>query len=152
MKKTRSLTFENAPRTVEAAPLDIVVPWTTPRLTAAALKAANRLGAGLESVVRIVKVQVVPFPLDLRFSPVPVEFLAAQLTHFGEEFSCLPFSTEIRLAREFEGGLRGGLRSGSLILLATLKRPWRTRSERLARLLRAWGHTVAMVHEDEKNA
>ena len=152
MKKTWSSTYEKAPRVAERAPLDLVVPFTTPRLTEVALKAANRLGAGLDSAVRMVKVQVVPFPLDLRFSPVPVEFLESQLTHLGEDVLSLPFSAEIRLAREFETGLMGALHYRSMIVLATKKRPWRTRNERLAESLRAAGYTVVLVPEDNENA
>jgi hypothetical protein len=134
------------------APLDLVVPFTTPRLTEAALKAANRLGAGLDSAVRMVKVQVVPFPLDLRFSPVPPEFLEAQLKHICGDQQPLPISSEIRLAREFEAGLRGTLRYRSMVVLATQKRPWRTRTERLADSLRRAGYTVVMVREDAGDA
>jgi hypothetical protein len=152
MKKTWSSTAERTPRVTERAPLDLVVPYTTPRLTEAALRAANRLGAGLDSAVRLVKVQVVPFPLDLRHSPVPVEFLEAQLTHLGEDVLATPFSAEIRLARDFEAGLLGALRFSSMVVLATKKRPWRTRNERLADSLRAGGYTVVMVDEDNKNA
>jgi len=89
-------------------------------------------------------VQVVPFPLDLRHSPVPVEFLEAQLEKFG-------VPSEIRLAREMEQGLRSTLRYKSLVVLASKKRPWRTRSERLAASLRHAGYTVVMV-EENKNA
>jgi hypothetical protein len=110
------------------------------------------LGAGLDSAVRIVKVQVVPFPLDVSFSPVPVEFLESQLEHLGSEISDLPYTAEIRLAREFEAGLLGALRFRSMIVLATKKRPWRTRTERLADSLRAGGYTVVMANEDKEHA
>src|SRR5580704_5065796 len=123
--------------------LDLVVPFTTPRLTEMALKAAHRLGTGLDSAIRVVKVQVVPFPLDLRFSPVPVDFLAAQMSHLCGDASC-----EIRLARDFEAGLRGTLRYRSMVVLASRKRPWRTRTERLADSLRRAGYTAVMVREE----
>jgi len=151
MKKTWSPALTSTPRTIERAPLDLVVPFTTPRLTEAALRAASRLGGGLDSAVRIVKVQVVPFPLDLRYSPVPVEFIEKQMEHLCGEVLSLPHSAEIRLAREFEGGLRGALRFRSMIVLATKKRPWRTRTERLADSLRAGGYTVVLVYDEGKN-
>jgi len=59
--------------------LDLVVPFTTPQLTQSALNAANRLGAGLNAEVRLLKVQIVPYPLDLTDSPVPEEFLERQM-------------------------------------------------------------------------
>ena len=122
--------------------LDLVIPFTTPALTEAALNAAVRLGAGLHAGIRLLKIQVVPFPLDLRQSPVPVDFLKDQLRQFP---SALPMKREIRFAREFEPGLRAALNRHSLVILATRKRPWRTRTERLAADLRRDGYTVVLV-------
>ena len=81
-----------------------MVPFTTPELTRVALDAANRMGAGLNATLRLVKVQVVPFPLDLEQSPVYIDFLKNQLAQFQSE---LPVAGEIRLAREFEAGSAG---------------------------------------------
>src|SRR5580700_6211588 len=86
-------------RVQHQAELDLVVPFTTPELTRAALDAANRMGAGLNATLRLVKVQVVPFPLDLEQSPVYIDFLKEQLAQFHSD---LPVEGEIRLAREFE--------------------------------------------------
>jgi hypothetical protein len=124
------------------AELDLVVPFTTPELTRVALDAANRMGGGLNATLRLVKVQVVPYPLDLKQSPVYIDFLKDQLTHFQSE---LPIAGEVRLARELEDGLLGTLGRDSVVILATPKRPWRTRSERLAGSLRRGGHKVVLV-------
>jgi hypothetical protein len=131
------------------AELDLVVPFTTPELTRVALDAANRMGGGLNATLRLVKVQVVPFPLDLDQSPVYIDFLKDQLTHFQSE---LPVAGEIRLAREFEAGLLGTLGRDSVVILAAPKRPWRTRNERLAASLRRAGHKVVLVTQGAKNA
>ena len=124
--------------------LDLVVPFTTPALTLAALNAANRLGAGLNARIRLLKIQVVPFPLDLTQSPVPIAFLTQQLSSFESK---LPVTCEVRLARESEPGLKDILGEHSLVLLATARRPWRTREERMAASLRRAGHTVVLVRE-----
>jgi hypothetical protein len=131
------------------AELDIVVPFTTPELTRAALDAANRMGGGLNATLRLVKVQVVPFPLDLDQSPVYIDFLKNQLAQFQSE---LPVAGEVRLAREFEAGLLSTLGRDSVVILATRKRPWRTRSERLAAALRRAGHKVVLINQEAKNA
>jgi len=138
------------------AELDLVVPFTTPELTRVALDAANRMGGGLNATLRLVKVQVVPFPLDLDQSPVYIDFLKNQLAQFQSE---LPVAGEVRLAREFEAGLEGTLGRDSVVILATRKRPpfltlsgWRTRNERLAATLRRAGHKVVLVNEEAKNA
>src|SRR5665213_412408 len=103
-------------RVEHQAQLDLVVPFTTPRLTQAALNAANRLGAGLNVEIRLLKVQMVPFPLDLERSPVPVEFLTRQLQSFS---SSRRTNCEIRLARENQTGLLGALTKTSLVILAS---------------------------------
>ena len=131
------------------AELDLVVPFTTPELTRAALDAANRMGGGLNATLRLVKVQVVPYPLDLGQSPVYIDFLKEQLAQFHSD---LPVTGEIRLAREFEAGLLGSLGRDSVVILATPKRPWRTRNQRLAATLRRAGHKVILMNEEAGNA
>jgi hypothetical protein len=131
------------------AELDLVVPVTTPELTRAALDAANRMGGGLNATLRLVKVQVVPFPLDRDQSPVYIDFLKEQLAQFQSD---LPVTGEIRLAREFEAGLLGTLGRDSVVILAAPKRPWKTRNERLAATLRRAGHKVILMNEEAGNA
>ena len=141
--------FTTVEQTRGTAELDLVVPFTTPELTRAALNAANRMGAGLHAALRLVKVQVVPYPLELNQSPVYVDFLKRQLEQFE---SPLPAAGEVRLARDFEAGLVGTLDGDSVVILATRKRPWRTRTERLAASLRKVGHKVVMVAGETKHA
>lgn len=129
-----------------SAELDLVVPFTTPALTRVALDAANRMGAGLNATLRLVKIQVVPFPLELDQSPVYIDFLKDQLAHFQ---SNLPVAREIRLTRDFEDGMLGVLGSDSVVILAAPKRPWTTRNERLASALRRAGHKVIVVAQKE---
>jgi hypothetical protein len=136
-------------RVRHAAELDLVVPFTTPELTRAALDAANRMGAGLNATLRLVKVQVVPFPLDLNQPPVYIDFLKRQMAQFESD---LPVAGEIRLAREFEAGLLATLGRESVVILATPKWPWRTNNERLAATLRRAGHKVVLITQGANNA
>jgi hypothetical protein len=149
VRDQKQLEFEIAGRPSGVAALDLVVPFITPDLTRVALDAAGRMGVGLEAAVRLVKVQVVPIQLNPEQSPVYLDFLKKQLEQFQ---STLPLKGEIRLARDFEPGLTGALRHDSVVILATKKRPWRTRTERLARSLRRSGHKVIVVSEEVKNA
>ena len=128
--------------------LDVVIPFTTAELTRAALEAANRMAGGLNAKLRLIRIQLVPYPMDLRQSPVYIEFLKNQLAQFE---SSLPTAGEVRLAREFEPGLEGALRTDSLVILATRKRLWRTRTERIAAALRRAGHKVVLIVE-KRNA
>ena len=114
MRERRQLGSAVIEQVQHEAELDLVVPFTTPELTRVALDAANRMGGGLNATLRLVKVQVVPYPLDLNQSPVYIDFLKDQLTHFQSE---LPIAGEIRLAREFEDGLLGTLGRDSVVIL-----------------------------------
>jgi hypothetical protein len=126
-----------------AAELDLVVPFTTPELTRVALDAASRMGAGLNATVRLIRVQVVPYPLPPEQSPVYIEFLKEQMAELRSD---LPVAREIRLARSVADGLLGTLGRESVVILAAPKRPWTTRYERLAAALRRAGHMVVLVN------
>ena len=145
--KTRFSSGIRAPER-HAAELDLVVPFTTPGLTRAALAAAGRMGAGLNASVRLIRVQVVPYPMLPDQSPVCVEFLKEQMSALRCD---LPVAREIRLARSVEDGLLGTLAGESVAVLATRKRPWKSRNERLAAALRRAGHTVVLVHTGKAN-
>jgi hypothetical protein len=131
------------------APLDVVIPVTTPELTRAGIKAAERLAAGLYAQVRLVRIQIVPYPLQLGRPPVPVDFLQEQLHTYG---SVLSLKREIRLARDFEPALIGALRPGSLVIIAAKKRRWRTANEQMAAALQRAGYSVLIAFEGENHA
>lgn len=145
MREQKEFAFADAETASSETTLDLVVPVTTPDLTRAALDAANRMGMGLNATLRLIKIQVVPFPMDLSQSPVYLNFLKSQLQRYESE---LPVAGEIRLARELEPGLLGTLSPNSIVVLATGKRLWRTRNERLAAALRRAGHKVVLVSRD----
>jgi hypothetical protein len=129
------------------AELELVVPFTTPQLTRAALDAAGRMGAGLNSTVRLIRVQVISFPLEIDQSPVFIDFMEEQLRHLQ---CALPMKAEIRLARDFDHGLVSALNIESVIDLAAPRRPWRTRNERLAASLRRAGYKVVLVAKEKE--
>jgi hypothetical protein len=140
--KHQSLQAEIHPEQ-QTVPLDLVVPFITPDLTRLALKTAEKLSPGLHASVRLIKVQVVPFPLQQ--SPVHLGFLKMQLEAFMAE---MPITAHILLAREFEADLMRALNPGSIVILASKRRLWRTRSESLAATLRKGGHRVVLVYTD----
>jgi hypothetical protein len=148
-EKQKEFGFEIVEQAQQVAEIDLVVPFTTPELTKSALAATDRMGNGLHVRLRVVKVQVVPFPMELDQSPVYIEFLKEQLRKFK---SALPMSAEIRLAREFQTGLSQTLRPESVVILATRRRLWRTRNESLAASLRRAGHKVVLVYSEGDNA
>jgi hypothetical protein len=118
------------------------VPFTTSSLTQLALDAADRMGAGLDASIRLIRVQVVPYPLDLAQTPVACDFIRGELSLLHSE---LPLSEEIRLARDSAEGLKGALRKGSVVVVAYHRRVWITPQERLAASLRRAGYQVVLL-------
>jgi hypothetical protein len=144
VREQKQIGFEVVRQAQHVAELELVIPFTTPRLTRAALEAANRMGAGLQAAIRVLQVQVVPYPLQIEQSPVVIDFLKTRLEKLQ---SALPVHAEILLTRDFEPALESALTEHSIVVLASPARPWRTRTERLADHLRRAGHTVVMVKE-----
>jgi hypothetical protein len=124
--------------------LDVVVPFTNPRQTVAALRAAFAFSEGLKARIRVVRVQVVPYPLDARHPHIPVSFLRRQLNALTRGFDV---DCEVRLAREFEQGLRSAIAARSITVMASKWRPWPSRVDRLAARLRKGGAPVFVVRE-----
>jgi hypothetical protein len=131
--------------------LDIVVPFTTRPLTRAALSAAGRLSAGLLPLIRIVRTQVVPFPLPLDSAPVSTSVLRRQLAPLAEEFGA---HLHFCFTRDTREGLLHLISRDSLVLIAARRRwwqrLWKSREERLANWLQNRGYHV-MLEFVEKN-
>lgn len=127
-----------------SARLELAVPFTTPVLTRAALRAAESLAAGLNAIVRLIRIQIAPWPLEPDRSPVPIAFLEEQMSQMR---AGLPIEYEVRIVRDFDAGLTGALGAHSVVVLAAPRRMWKTRNERLADRLRRAGHTVIVVPE-----
>src|ERR1019366_1222820 len=100
--------------------LDIVVPFTTRPLTRAALTAAGRLSAELLPLIRIVRTQVVPFPLQVENAPVSAAVLHRQLIPLAEEFGA-------HLQLCFTRDAREGLLHTLAIVIASRRRWWKSR-------------------------
>jgi hypothetical protein len=129
--------------------LDIVVPFTTRPLTRAALTAAGRLSVGLLPLIRIVRTQIVPFPLPLEDAPVSTEVLRRQLVPLAEEFGAHP---QICFTRDNREGLLHTLAKDSVVVIAARRRWWKSREERLAIWLRRRGWTVVLEFVEKNNA
>ena len=124
-----------------ASGLDIVVPFTTRLLTRAALSAAQRLSAGLLPLIRMVRTQVVPFPLQLDSAPVSTAVLRKELVPLAGEFGA---QVQFLFARDSRKGLLHCVAQNSVVVIATRKRWWKTREERLASWLSAQGCRVVL--------
>jgi hypothetical protein len=127
--------------------LEVVVPYTGPVSTVAALERAAVLTAGLNARVSLVAVHALPYPLPFACPPLVHAYLVERLTDLAGHCQ-LPVSPQVVLARDVQEGFRYALKPASTVLVATRRHFWRTREESLARSLARDGHKVALVYID----
>jgi hypothetical protein len=135
---------ESASPAGEAGLLDIVVPYTTPRLTRLALREAEALASKLPSRIRVLRMLAVPFPLDLRYPPFSLDILREQTRQVARGIAAAEIL--LFLTRNPEQSLLRNMRAGSIVVIASEKRWWRTEEERLERICARRGHQVALVY------
>jgi len=123
--------------------LCVVIPYTSPELTRAALRHAAGC-TDLHVHLHLVDIQVVPFPCPLAEPPINREHSLRRLRALFCE-SRLPGRAAVLYTRDWLEGFRRVLEPGSLILIATRKRWWPTREEKLARSLTKAGHQVMLL-------
>ena len=126
--------------------LDLVIPFTTPELTVAAVRAAEAFGTDLHASIRLVKLHMVPF--HVASSPVDPKFVEDQLNSIE---ASLPIRRLAVFTRDCERDLLAMLGPDSVVVLAMRRRLWRTSTEALAARIRLHGHRVILVqHKREK--
>ncbi len=139
------VTVEESARPVgEAGVLDIVVPYTTPRLTRLALREAQELALKLPSRIRVLRMLTVPYPLDLRYPPVALDILREQTRPVARGIAAAEIL--LFLTRDPEQTLVKTMSPGSIVVIASEKRWWRTAQERLQMLCERNGHQVALIY------
>ena len=124
--------------------LDIAVPYTTPQLTRLALREAQELTSKLPSRIRVLRMLTVPYPLDLRNPPVALDILREQTRQVARGVSA--DEIVLFLTRDPEETLLKTLRPGSIVVIASKKRWWRTAQERLQKMCERHGHQVALIY------
>jgi hypothetical protein len=124
--------------------LQLVIPYTTPELTQAALKSAAIFAHNLEATVRLLHVHVLPYPRPLDQPDVSSEHLENKLADAAGQCP-LPVRAEVVYARDRQEAFRQLLPPGSLVLIATRTRWWPTAQQRLAHSLSRAGHSVALL-------
>jgi hypothetical protein len=121
-----------------------VVPYTTMRLTRLALREAQELASKLTSRIRVMRMLTVPYALDLRYPPVALDILREQTRQMARGIAAAEIS--LFLTRNPEESLLRSMHPGSIVVIASRKRWWRTEQERLERICARHGHQVAMVY------
>ncbi len=127
-----------APRS-ENGSLEVVVLHTTTQATLESLKTAAGLAAGLAARIRLLVLEVVPYPLDVETPRVPVEFTRKRFWTVASE-ARVDTLIDIRLGRDSRRMLEAALKPGSLVVLE--RGAWWTSKYWLARRLEKLGHQV----------
>jgi hypothetical protein len=125
--------------------LELVVPYTGPETTAAALERAAVLTAGLDARVLLVAVHTLPYPVPFVCPSLVHAHLVEQLMELASHCA-LAVQPQVVLSRDRMEGFRYALRPGSTVLVASHRHIWHTQEEKLARALAAAGHKVALLH------
>jgi hypothetical protein len=99
----------------------------------------------LNVYVTLVDLQVIPFAWPLNQPPIDKKYSKHRLQELFKE-ARVPGRPIIVYARDRLEGFHRLLEAKSLVLLATKKRWWRTREEKLARNLSKAGHQVMLLH------
>jgi len=110
------------PASVVETRLSIVVPYTTPGLTKAALKHAATLSTGLNAAIRLIDAQVVPVQRPLNEPPVNREFHVNRLRVIAEAAG-MPVQVQVIYTRDRMECFRRTVEAGSLIVI-TAGLPW----------------------------
>jgi len=125
-------------------PVEVIVPYSNPVLAAAALSGALDLACGLETLVTLVAVHVLPFPAPLECQEGIRHRLEANLAAIVRT---TPATVRMKIvfARSRQDAFLRLLPRRSLVVVGARARWWRTREERFARMLAAAGHSVAII-------
>jgi hypothetical protein len=128
--------------------LRIHVLFTNPGDTLAALNAAIEMASELETEIALIVTQIVPFPLPLDDSPVPLDFASEQIRRLADSASSAHAELQgfIYFCRNPIETLLQELPARSLIVIGVRPHWPFGKSKRLARALRRHGHEVILAN------
>jgi hypothetical protein len=125
--------------------LELVVPYTVPKVTRAVLARVEQLTSGLNARISLIAVHAVPYATTFGCPSSTHAFLVEQLVELSSECR-LPVNAQVVLARSRDEGLQYALKPGSTVLLGSRRGLWRTPEERLARKLAGAGNKVVLIY------
>lgn len=130
------------PRDGSAGPsLEVIVVHTDTAATLQALRAAASLAKGLAARIRLLVLQVVPYPLSLDAPDVPAEFKRRCFRTIAADARIETY-IDIRFGRDKAQMLESALKPRSVVVLGGQRHWWPAQASRLARRLERQGHQV----------
>ncbi len=126
----------------ENGSLEVVVLHTTTEATLGSLRIAAELAAGLTARIRLLVLEVVPYPLEIDSPGVPLEFTQRRFRTVTSE-ARVDTLIDIRLGRDRLVMLKSALKPASLVVLSAAT--WWTAEHRLAKRLKRVGAQVVLA-------
>jgi hypothetical protein len=135
LKRTASKPFLTVPVDNTAGrPIEVTVLHTSTQATLKAVETATRLAKDLAVVVRLLVLQVVPYPLSLETPDVPVEFTQKVFLEIASRLN-IELRVDIRIGRDKRMMLESAIKPGSVILIGARHGWWPSPESRVARRL-----------------
>jgi hypothetical protein len=122
------------------ATLEVVVLHTTVAETLQALKTAAHLANGLSARIRLLVLEVVPYPLPLDHPTVPVPFTQRRFRTLADNTS-IETNVDIHLVRDRQQVIDKVLEPHSVVVMGARPR-WFKANRKLAKHLERSGHQV----------
>jgi hypothetical protein len=123
------------------ASLEVVVIHTTVTETLQALKAAAQLAHGLSARIRLLVLEVVPYPLPLDQPNVPLPFTQRRFRTLADN-AAVETNVDIHLVRDREKSIDAVLEPHSVIVMGAHRTWWPCAQARLVKHLERAGHQV----------
>jgi hypothetical protein len=125
----------------QQATLEVVVLHTKMSETLHALKAAARLAEDLSGRIRLLVLEVVPYPLPLHQPDVSVPYTQRRFRTLAENAS-IETTVDIHLVRDPQKVLDSVLEPHSIVVMGARRSWWPAANRRMARRLERAGHQV----------
>lgn len=123
------------------ASIDVVVLHTTLSGTLGALKTAAQLAQGLSARIRLLVLEVVPYPLPLHQPDVSLPYTQKHFRTLAEN-EAIETSVDIHLVRDPAEVIDSLLEPHSVIVIGARRTWWPTAHARMARRLERQGHQI----------
>jgi hypothetical protein len=121
--------------------MEVVVLHTTVPETLQALKTAARLAHGLSARIRLLVLEVVPYPLPLDRPNVPLSFTHRRF-HTLAGNATIETTIDIHLVRDPDKSIESALEPHSVIVMGAHRAWWPSAHTRVAKRLERLGHQV----------
>lgn len=127
-------TFLTVPVDNTGRPVEITVLHTGTQTTLKAVEAATHLAKDLTAEIRLLVLQVVPYPLPLDTPDVSVEFMQSRFLELASRAN-VELRVDIRIGRDKRLLLESAIQPGSVVLIGAWHGWWPTLEGRMAKRL-----------------